>query len=83
MKTFIIGMAAATLCALSFVPQIIKIYKTKTTRDLSVVTFLFFMLGVILWLIYGLMIKEFPIIIANSLTLIFIFIIIAMKLKYG
>ena len=83
MKTFIIGMAAATLCALSFVPQIIKIYKTKTTRDLPVVTFLFFMLGVILWLIYGLMIKEFPIIIANSLTLIFIFIIIAMKLKYG
>jgi MtN3 and saliva related transmembrane protein len=82
MNTLAIGIIAGTLTTVSFIPQIIKIYRTKNAADLSIITFLIFSVGVVLWLSYGILIRELPVIIANSVTLVFIAIIIAMKLKY-
>ena len=83
MLSLIIGTLAGILCTLSFLPQVIKIYKTKHTRDLSLVTFSVFSLGVSLWLIYGILIKETPVILANAAILILILLIVFMKIKYG
>ena len=83
MKSLIIGIVAGTLCTLSFLPQVVKIFKTKHTKDLSLVTFSMLSLGVFLWLIYGLLIKEFPVIAANAVTLILALLIVVMKIKYG
>lgn len=83
MDTFtIIGLAAAACTTLSFLPQAIQVIKTKHTKDLSLAMYLTFSIGVLLWLVYGLLIKDIPVIIANAITLIFAFTILIMKIKY-
>lgn len=82
MNSFIIGIIAGILCTISFLPQVIRIARTKRTKDLSLVTFSIFSLGVFLWLVYGLILKELPIILANAATLTLALIIVAMKLKF-
>ena len=79
----ILGGIAGTLTTAAFFPQVIKVVKTRSTQDLSLVMFLILSIGVILWLVYGLYLWALPIIMANSLTLIFIFIILWYKIKHG
>ena len=79
----IIGMIGATLTTIAFLPQAIKTIKTKNTRDLSLYMFLLSGTGVIMWLIYGILIGDLPIIFANVITFFLIATIILMKLKYG
>lgn len=79
----IIGLAAAGCTTLSFLPQAIKTIKTKQTEDLSLGMYSFFTLGVSLWLTYGIIIKDLPVILANSITLVFTLIILIMKIIYG
>ncbi len=79
---FIMGILAGTLTTVAFVPQVIKIYSTKNARDLSIVTFTVFSVGVMLWFVYGLLTRSYPVIIANLVTLILIAMIICMKIKY-
>jgi len=81
--SLIIGLVAGILCTLSFLPQVVKIFRTKQTKDLSLITFSMLSIGVFLWLIYGILIKEFPVIAANSVTLILALLIVIMKIKYG
>ena len=66
----LIGLAAATLTMFSFVPQIIKVLKTKSIKDVSVITLLQMYLGCSLWTAYGLHIKDYIIIMANVITLV-------------
>ena len=73
---------AGTLTTISFLPQVIKTYRTKNAKDLSIVTFSVFSGGVFLWLVYGIVVGEWPIILANGMTLILSFMIIAMKVRY-
>ena len=82
MARLILGIMAGTLTTISFIPQVIKIYKTKDAKGLSIVTFYLFSVGVFLWLIYGIVIREWPVILANGITLILIFMIIIMKIRY-
>lgn len=82
MAALTIGIIAGFLCTVSFIPQIIKIYRTKNTADLSIMTFAIFSVGVSLWLLYGILIKEPPVIIANVATLVLIVIILIMKIRY-
>ena len=77
-----IGFLAAILTTIAFLPQVIKTWKTKKTEDVSLITFSILCLGVFLWLVYGLIIKDFPLIVANGITLILVFIILFFKLKY-
>jgi MtN3 and saliva related transmembrane protein len=78
----IIGLFAALFTTISLLPQLIKIYKTKSTKDISTGMFSLFCGGVFLWFIYGVLINDFPIIIANSLAFIQAATILFFKAKY-
>jgi len=65
----IIGLAAAACTTISFVPQVIKTYKMKSGQGVSLGMYFIFLAGVALWLVYGLIIKNWPIILANVVTL--------------
>lgn len=67
----ILGLVAATCTTLAFLPQVIKNWKTKSVGDLSYQTFLLFTVGTVLWLTYGILIVNIPIIAANAVTLTF------------
>ena len=79
----IIGSIAATLTMFSFVPQIVKSFKTKSVKDLSEITILQLFLGATLWVIYGIHLKNIVIIIANIITLVTLIILLVMYIKYG
>jgi MtN3 and saliva related transmembrane protein len=78
----VVGLIAALFTTVSLVPQLIKIYKTKSTRDISTGMFMLFCGGVFLWFVYGVLVNDFPIIIANSLAFIQALIILFFKIKY-
>jgi MtN3 and saliva related transmembrane protein len=78
----VLGLVAATLTTFSFLPQLIKIWQTKSAKDVSYVMLIFFNTGVLLWLIYGLYLSALPIILANGITLFFNVIILMLKIKY-
>jgi len=80
---FIIGVAAAILTTLSFVPQVIKAARSKKTTDLSLLMFVLFSAGVFLWMIYGILLKEVPIIVANFLGLTMGLYLVYLKLKHS
>ena len=77
-----IGFLAGALTTIAFVPQALKMYTTKSGKDVSARMLLIFSAGVILWLIYGIMIDSVPVILANIVTLIFSGTIIALKIRY-
>lgn len=77
----IIGLVAGALTTFSFLPQSIKAIKSKETRDLSLPMLIMLEVGVIVWLIYGILINDIPLIAANSVSLIFVTITLIMKLK--
>ena len=79
----ILGFAAAILTTLCWLPQALKTLRTKDTKSLSLATQSVFALGVALWLVYGIMIGDAPIIFANSVTFVLVSLILAMKLRYG
>ncbi len=78
----IIGYAAAALTTASFVPQAVHTFKTKDVRGISLTMYSIFVVGISLWLIYGLMLDAWPIVVANLVTLTLATAILAMKLKY-
>ena len=79
----IIGYLAAILTMLSSLPQIIKTLKTKSTKDISFFMILLLWSGILLWLVYGILIKSAPVIFANSISLFFISIFMIIKIKYS
>lgn len=79
--TSIIGNIAAALTTISFLPQAIKTIKTKDTGGLSLPMYFMFVSGVSLWLIYGMMNKQMPIIIGNLVTLLLAGIILGFMLN--
>ena len=81
--TVIIGALAGILCTVSFLPQVIKIYKTKRVQDISLLTFSVFTTGVFLWFVYGFLIGDIPVIITNALIFFLALIIVVMKIKYS
>jgi len=76
----IIGLAAAVLTTSAFLPQAVKVVRTRETAAISLVMYALFSVGVALWLAYGLMTAQWTIVAANSVTLVFAVIILAMKL---
>ncbi|MDI6776072.1 MAG: SemiSWEET transporter [Syntrophales bacterium] len=76
-----VGLLAALLSTISMVPQVVKIYKTKNTKDLSLMTFVILSSAIFLWFIYGLLIRAFPIIIGNAIGFILTAFIVMMKIK--
>jgi len=78
----ILGLFAATLTTIAFLPQLFKIWQSKSAKDVSLEMLIIFCCGVFLWLVYGIYLQALPIIIANLLTLIFNLIILWFKIKY-
>lgn len=78
-----IGSAAATLTTVAFIPQAWKIFYSRNTADISLGMYTLFTLGVALWLTYGILLAAWPIIIANSITLLVAGAVLVMKLKFG
>ncbi|GAB6047471.1 SemiSWEET transporter [Methyloparacoccus murrellii] len=78
-NTDLIGTIAGTLTTLSFVPQVLKTWRSRSAGDISTGMFLLFSLSVLLWLIYGIAIRAAPIVLANGITLILSTAIIGMK----
>ncbi|MEH2144567.1 SemiSWEET transporter [Nostoc sp.] len=78
----ILGLAAATLTTTAFLPQMFQVWRTKSAKDVSLIMLITFILGVFLWLIYGISLQALPIIVANSVTLFFNLIILWLKIKY-
>lgn len=81
--TSLFGYLAAIATTVSFIPQTIKTFRTRDTESLSLGMYAFFTFGVICWLIYGILLGEWPIILANTLTLALALSILGMKLRYG
>ncbi len=78
----IIGLLAATLTTTAFLPQMIKTWQSKSANDVSYAMLITFIIGVFLWLIYGILNQDIPVILANAFTLLFNLAILYLKIKY-
>ena len=79
----IIGLFAATLTTIAFLPQVIKTWKLRSAKGISLFMYVLFCSGVLLWLIYGILIKDLPVIAANSITLILASIVLYFRVAYS
>ena len=77
------GFAAALLTTIAFIPQLYKTWITKSADDVSLITLILFITGLICWIIYGLKIGSIPIVIANVITFVFNFSILILKIIYS
>jgi len=80
---FWVSAIAATLTTAAFVPQAVHIIRYKETKAISLVMYVAFASGVALWLLFGTLIGNWPIMISNAITLILTLAIVGMKLRYG
>lgn len=81
--TTLIGLAAATCTTIAFVPQALKAWRTRSTKDMSLSMFVVMVVGTALWLIYGAIRGDLPLILANLVTLGLAAAILACKLRFG
>ena len=77
-----LGYAAALLTTAAYVPQLVRVLRLRSARDISLPTFLMFAIGVVFWLLYGLYTGSRPIIASNSVTLVLAVSIVFLKLRY-
>ena len=79
----VVGYAAGLLASAAFVPQVAKTFRDRSTRDISLGTYMLFCAGVGLWLIYGLLIASWPVIISNVVTLALAGAVLVLKIRHG
>jgi len=80
---WLVGIIAGALTTFSFIPQIIRVFKTKSAHDISLIFNTMFLVGIFLWLIYGILKKDNPIIIWNAIAAVFGITLLYAKLRYG
>jgi MtN3 and saliva related transmembrane protein len=78
-----IGLLAGFCTTVSFVPQLIKVATTKKVRDISLHMYAVLATGIFLWLVYGILIGEFPVIVANAVSFVLCALILMYKVVYG
>ena len=81
--TLIIGLIAASLTTFAFLPQSLRAIKTKHTKDISLPMLVMMEIGVVIWIIYGSLISDIPLLAANCISIIFVTITLVLKLKHG
>ncbi len=79
----VLGMVAAMLTTFSFVPQVLRTWKTRSTKDISLGMFVVYCTGIFLWLVYGVMLGDVPLIFSNAITFALAATILGLKLKHG
>ena len=77
-----IGFVAACCTTAAFIPQLVRVLRLRSARDISLPTFLLFSIGVFLWLLYGLYTGSKPVIASNSVTLVLSLSILILKLRF-
>jgi MtN3 and saliva related transmembrane protein len=80
--TIVIGYIAGTLTTISFLPQVIRTWKMRETKDFSLAMLLLFATGILLWTVYGIRTESLPVILANVITFLLIIVLLAMKIRY-
>ena len=83
MNIEIFGYVAAILTTAAFLPQLIKTLKTKKADDVSLITLIMFIIGVLCWIIYGYKISSIPILLANLITFFLNFLILISKIYFS
>lgn len=78
----LLGLAAGTITSITFLPQVILIFKTRSVKDLSSTMLFLLILGVSMWLAYGIIVKDVAIIYTNSMVLAMSFIMLFFKIKF-
>jgi MtN3 and saliva related transmembrane protein len=78
----LLGLAAGSLTTAAFLPQVIKTWKSRSAKDLSLGMFSLFCLGVALWLVYGVIVRDIPVIAANLVTLMLASTLLYFKLRW-
>jgi MtN3 and saliva related transmembrane protein len=78
----LIGYIAGALTTISFVPQVVRAWKLKETRDLSLAMLMLFAAGILLWTYYGIRTGSLPIIAANVITFVLILVLLGLKIRY-
>jgi len=78
-----LGLAAAFCSTAAFLPQVVKTWRTRSTADISLVMFLLLVGGIALWLAYGIIQQDLPLIVANTVTLVFAATILYFKVRHG
>jgi MtN3 and saliva related transmembrane protein len=79
----LLGYIAGILVVISLLPQAIKSWKTKSTKDISLLRYIIYVTGLILWIVYAALIQNGPVAVMNSIGLILAVTILYLKLKYG
>ena len=79
----VVGYTAGVLATAAFVPQVAKTFRARSARDISLGMYLLFCAGVGLWLVYGLLIASWPVVISNSVTLVLSGAVLVLKLRHG
>jgi len=79
----ILGLLAATLTTIAFVPQVVKTWRTRSTHDISLGMFSLLAAGVFAWLLYGLLIGDLPLVLANGVTFVLASTILYFKIRNG
>jgi MtN3 and saliva related transmembrane protein len=79
----IVGYIAALCTTLCWLPQAVRTIRTKDTRAISLVTQAFFALGITLWMVYGVALGSWPVILSNLVTFPLVMVVIVMKLRHG
>ena len=79
----VVGYAAGFLATVAFVPQVTKTFKERSARDISLGMYVLFCGGVGLWLVYGLLIASWPVIVSNLITLVLSGAVLVLKLRHG
>jgi len=78
----LLGLLAGSLTTAAFLPQVLKTWRSRSAGDISLVMFVLFSLGVLLWIVYGFRVGALPVIVANTITLLLSLSILMFKIRY-
>jgi len=81
--TTLTGLVAATCTTCSFLPQVVKILRSKRTTDVSLLMYTILTTGLFLWLVYGFILKDLPLILANTISFVLCLCVLVLKLRHG
>lgn len=81
--TTLIGLVAAFCTTVAFVPQVVRTWKSRSTKDISLGMFVFYAVGIFAWLVYGVLLGDVPLIASNTITFVLSLIMLGLKLRYG
>ncbi len=83
MLATVIGTVAGTLTTAAYLPQVVKVWRSRSAGDISLQMYILMVTGASLWVVYGLLLVQWPVIIANGVSLLFTAVILGFKLRYG